>query len=181
VARDATARLYDVDVDSVVLDQKLGSIIFRAKKGRLIDLDQLHESIWATRLSGNTGMALGTLDVTAVGAAQLLGRDVLSKAGLDIFLGCAGKTAVTIEPQDVVLRVAGSDQLFGLALAPHVKLKPGDKDAFTLLKEALVRGERVVSVTGRLEGWRGHFPGFLSKPTKRPRVILVHEFQTAKP
>ena len=49
MARDATARLYDVDEDSVVF-KKLektekydqGTITFRARRGRLIDRDKLH-------------------------------------------------------------------------------------------------------------------------------------------
>ena len=53
MACDATARLYDVDEDSVVF-KKLqqtkrydqGTITFGACNGKLIDLDQLHESIW---------------------------------------------------------------------------------------------------------------------------------------
>ena len=71
---DATARLYDVDEDLVVfrkLDQTArydqGTITFRARKGKLVDLAKLHESIWATRLSGGTRSGLVTLNVTAVG------------------------------------------------------------------------------------------------------------------
>ena len=82
MARDATARQNDVDADRVRLDISKGEITFRAKKGRLVDLDKLHESIWATRLSGGTGMALNWLDVTAVGE-------------------------VTAEKDHLVLRVAG--------------------------------------------------------------------------
>jgi hypothetical protein len=67
VARDAIARQYDVDADAVRLDIAKGEVTFRAKKGRLVDLDKLHESIWATRLSVGTGMALNWIDVTAVG------------------------------------------------------------------------------------------------------------------
>ena len=67
MARDATARQYDVDADAVRLDIAKGEVTFKAKRGRLVDLDKLHESIWATRLSGGTGMALNWLDVTAVG------------------------------------------------------------------------------------------------------------------
>ncbi len=71
---DATARLYDVDEDLVVF-KKLqqterydqGTITFRARKGKLIDLAKLHESIWATRLSGGTRSGLVSLNVTAVG------------------------------------------------------------------------------------------------------------------
>jgi hypothetical protein len=92
VARDATARLYDVDADSVKLEKKPGIITFRAKKGKLIDLDKLHESVKATRLGDGTGMALEWLDVTAVGEVR------------------------TVE-KELRLKVAGSDQYFVLAEA----------------------------------------------------------------
>jgi hypothetical protein len=79
VARDATARLYDVDANSVVLDKKAATIIFQAKNGRLVDLDKLHESIWATRLGDKTGMELKRLDVTAVGEVVFTDKGALLK------------------------------------------------------------------------------------------------------
>jgi len=89
VARDATARQYDVDADSVKLNMDKGEVTFRAKKGKLVDLDKLHESIWATRLGVGTGMSMNWLDVTAVGE-------------------------LVAEKDRVVLKVKGSDQLFVL-------------------------------------------------------------------
>jgi hypothetical protein len=155
VARDATARLYDVDADGVQLDIPKGEVTFRAKKGRLVDLDKLHESIWATRLSGKTGMAMNWLDVTAVGEAVLGDKQTRMK-------------------------VTGSDQYFVLADDPIAKPRDGEKTPFASLREALARGEKVVSVTGRVEGWGGPFPEFLSALPKKPRVILVQDFQVAK-
>jgi hypothetical protein len=155
VARGATARLYDVDADDVKLDTKKGEITFRAKKGRLVDLDKLHESIWATRLSGRTGMSLNWIDVTAVGQVVVVQK----------------------QPQ---LKVTGSDQYFVLVEDPDVKPQAGAPTAFSRLLEALDRGEKVASVTGRLEGWSGHFPGFLKALPKKPRTIRVKGFQTAK-
>jgi hypothetical protein len=149
VARDATARQYDVDADTVVLDIKTGLITFRAKKGRLVDLDKLHESIWATRLSGGTGMAINWLDVTAVGQ-------------------------VVVEKTETRLKVTGSDQFFVL------RKDPKDGKAFDRLQEALKRGDRVVSVTGRVDGWKGHFPPFLKVLPRKPREILVADFVVAK-
>jgi hypothetical protein len=150
VARDATARQYDVDADAVRLDQKTGQVYFRAKKGRLVDLDKLHESVWATRLSGNTGMSLNWLDVTAVGE-------------------------VVLEKGRTVLKVTGSDAIFVLDEDP--KAKVGDKTVFARLKESAERGQKKVSVMGRLESWKGHWPPFLRTLPKKPRVILVKEFQ----
>jgi hypothetical protein len=155
VARDAIARLYDVDADSLVLDHKASTITFRAKKGRLVDLDQIHESIWATRLSGGTGMHLRSLEVTAVGEVVL------------------GKT----EP---VLKVPGVEQPFLLGVALDGKGENG-KLPFHRLQDAVARGDKVVSVTGRIENWSGHFPALLRTLPPKPRRILVLDFQTAGP
>ena len=94
MARDATSRLYDVDEDSVLYKKfKIsgrydhGTIRFSAKQGRLVDLDKLHESIWATRLSGGTRSGLIRLDVTAVGE-------------------------VVVNESETVLNVTGSDRRF---------------------------------------------------------------------
>jgi hypothetical protein len=155
VARDATARQYDVDADAVTLDIKTGLITFRAKKGRLVDLDKLHESIWATRLSGSTGMALNWIDVTAAG-------DMVQGEG------------------KVLLRVPGTGQHFVLLDAPKPAAGPDGKTPLEKLRQALDQGERVINVTGRLEGWSGHFPPFLRALPSRPRIIQVKEFQTAR-
>jgi hypothetical protein len=155
VARDATARLYDVDEDSVRLDQKAGTITFRARKGRLLDLDQLHESIRATRLSDDdTAMELVSLQVTAVGEVR---------AGTG----------------EIRLQVSGSRQFFVLAEAARGKPIKGAPTAFQRLREALKRGEKVVSVTGQVEGWTGNFERFLKKLPGKPRRLLVHAFRTA--
>ena len=153
MARDATARLYDVDANAVVLDKKAATITFRARKGRLVPLDQLHESIWATRLGDGTGMQLKWLDVQAAGQ-------------------------VVVEGFEVKLKVAGSDQYFLLGAdndAPSEK----EKAAYQRLRDALKRGDKVVSVTGRVEGWKGNLTQFSKKLPARPRWILVKDYQTA--
>jgi hypothetical protein len=148
VARDATARLYDVDANSVVLDKKAATITFQAKKGRVVDLDKLHESIWGTRLGDGTGMELKRLDITAVGEVVLAGQDVL-------------------------LKVPGVDQHFLLA---------DDAKAAALgrLREAAQKGEKMVRVTGRVEGWSGNLTKLTSQLPAKPRRIIVSEFQPVK-
>jgi hypothetical protein len=149
VARDAIARQYDVDADRVILDLKKGEVTFHARKGRLVSLDKLHESIWATRLSGNTGMHILWLDVTAVG-------DVVA------------------EKDRLVLKVSGSDAIFVLKEDPAGK--KGQPSAFARLREAVGEGSKKLSVTGRVDGWKGHFPPFLKTLPKKPREILVKDF-----
>ena len=159
MARDATARLYDVDDTSVVFKRpaKLtkyahGSIHFRARKGKLIDLGKLHESVWATRLSGGTRSGLVRLQVAAVGNAVR-----------------GGKTTV--------LNVAGSKRRFLLAENPELKTKNGGKTPFQKMREALARGEDVVRVTGRVDGWNGRWPAMLRKKIQKPYTILVSSFE----
>jgi hypothetical protein len=75
MASDAIARQYDVDADSMRLirppgqkgDYQLGTIEFAAKKGKSINLDKIHESLTATRLSGGTSMSMDFLELTATG------------------------------------------------------------------------------------------------------------------
>lgn len=161
MAREATARLYDVDQDSVLLKNlsrsgkyDTGTIAFRAKPGKRIDLDKLHESVWATRLSGGTNSGLVSLEVTAVG-------EVITKE------------------QETILQVAGSDtEMIYFVLAKN----PSNEHsrAFDDMRATIDRGERVVGVTGRIDGWSGLWPKVLRELPAKPRRILVTEFETAK-
>jgi hypothetical protein len=99
-----------------------GTVTFRARKGKLIDLDKLHESVRATRLSGGTRSGLVSLDVTAVGHIASSG----------------GKTMLT---------VAGSDARFSLEKHPDTKFA----DAFSELRDgsAVKLTGRVADYAGR--------------------------------
>jgi hypothetical protein len=104
MASDAIARQYDVDADSMLLirppgqkgDHQLGTIEFAAKKGKSIDLDKIHESITATRLSGGTGMSMDYLELTAKG--EVVERD-----------------------KELVLKVSGTGQELLLSEEPTAK------------------------------------------------------------
>jgi hypothetical protein len=176
VARDAIARQYDVDKNAVKLEMEAGGgdyrpgvITFVAKKGKSIDLDQIRESIKATRLYGNTQMQVTYLEVTALGEVAMVQRDL-------------------------VLKVTATGQEFALAEGPNAGGKSG-KSPYQRLREALGRGEKVTSATGRVEGWSGRFPVVLraleGQPTKegsQPRQsspgqrarLLVTDFGTGK-
>ena len=146
MACDATARLYDVDEDSVEFKKHdrteqydQGTVTFRARKGKLIDLDKLHESIRATRLSGGTRSGLVSLDVTTAGHIASSG----------------GKTLLT---------VAGSDAKFEIEKHPDAKY------------EAAFRQLRVgstVKLTGRVADYAGRWPKLLGTKPKSPRRLLV--------
>ena len=157
MARDATARLYDVEDSSVVYtkpDKKgsydHGSIAFRARKGKLIDLDKLHESIWATRLSGGTSSGLVKLDVTAIGK-------------------------VVADGDRLVLKVPGSKKTFVLTEDSNAKAGSEQQTAFAKVRAAVDNGESV-SITGQLEGWGGRWPQVLSQRPANPRRIFVAKF-----
>jgi hypothetical protein len=127
------------------------TITLPVRPGKLIDLDQLFESVWATRLSGGTRSGLVSLEVTAVGE-------------------------VVAGDEQTVLKVAGAEAEFVLAKNPD----KGSEGVFDDLRAALGRGERVTQVTGRLDGWSGRWPTFLRELPPKPRRILVSSFETAK-
>jgi hypothetical protein len=155
VACDATARLYDVDEDSVVFEklQKTekydqGTVTFRARKDKLIDLDQLHESIWATRLSGGTRSGLVSLEVTAIG--EIVAEE--------------GKT---------ILKVSGSDKEF--VLGKHAD------EAFAAAFAALTTsGGKQVKLTGIIDDYKGQWPSVLKNKPINPRRILVTNVESAE-
>jgi hypothetical protein len=165
VARDAIARLYDVEKNSVKLvaepakgSYQPGTILFSARKNKSIDLDKMYASLQATRLSGGTRMGIDYLEITATGQVVAAERDVL-------------------------LKVAGTAQQFALGDDPSAKPKEGEKSPFQRLQEALARGAKVTGVTGRVQGWNGVFPVVLrswpDEATKKPPMLIVTDFQTA--
>ena len=157
MACDATARLYDVDEDSVVFKklQKTkrydqGTITFHARKGKLIDLDKLHESIWATRLSGGTRSGLVSLEVTAVGQ-------------------------VVETKEATVLKVANSDSQFVLIRSTD------EKQAALFGKLQAEAGTNAfVRVTGRIDNYEGRWPDVLRSRPVKPRRIIISAFEVVE-
>lgn len=163
MARDATARLYDVDDNTFSFKKfnktkkyDLGTISFQAKPGKLIPIDQIHESIWATRLSGGTRSGLVKFEVTAVGKA-------------------------TRSNGNMVFEVSGSEDVFLIGQDSDLESEDGGRPVFAQLLQAMEKGQSVTSVTGRLEGWKGRWPTVLRQLPPKPRRILVSEFTTESP
>jgi hypothetical protein len=156
VARGAIARLYDVDDDTVVFKRfnvknkyDHATVTFRAKKDKLIDLQKMHESLWATRLSGGTRSGVICLEVNVVGEVARTG-------------------------DETILHRDGTDQQF--VLVGNVQAKPDDAAAGALkaLLQAVARGEKRLSVTGYVDGWVGRWPVVLSRPAaRRPRLMVT--------
>jgi hypothetical protein len=161
MARDAIARQYDVDADSIKLnrfegemgDYQRGTIDFFAKKGKSIDLDKLDESIAATRLSGGTHMSVDYLEITARGEVIERGKEL-------------------------VLKVSGTGQELVLGEGPTAK------GGLQRLRQAVARGDKVPTVTGRVPGWNARFPEALAAWAKAPdaekRKLAVVDFEVEK-
>ena len=166
MAADAIARQYDVDKNRVILvcepgnsNYLPGTITFYPKKGKSVDLRKMEESLRATRLSGGTGMSVESLEITATGEVTV----------------SEGSTAV------LTLEVSGTKQKFALKAA---STKDDGKTALRRLCEEVVAGTKIISVTGRVEGWNGTFPIVLralgAKPADTPMVLVVTSFETGK-
>lgn len=162
MARDAISRQYDVDKNKVAYtcegdsgSYRAGSITFYPKSGKTLDLRKMEESIRATRLSGGTSMSMDYLDITALGR----------------------------------LKADGDKILFEVSGTPTFVLKDGDgkvgaKDALAKLRSALASGQADVTITGRVEGWKGTFPTVLrnlaQRPADAPTVLIVSEIEATK-
>jgi hypothetical protein len=155
VAREATARLYDVDEDSVTF-KKLnqtekydqGVIRFRARKGKLVDLDKLHESVWASRLAHSTRSGLVSLDVVVIGEA------IRTRDGMR-------------------LKVSGSESEFVLVKDPS----QDQAKAFDQLAAVAADEGQAVRLTGRIDNYKGRWPSLYGKPVAKPRRLLVTSFE----
>jgi hypothetical protein len=164
VAQDAIARQYDVDKNSVQLTREPdakgnyqpGTISFRAKQGKSIDVEKIHESIKATRLSGGTRMQVTYLEITATGAVEPGENDTL------------------------LFKVAGTGQQFTLSDDAAAGRDDNEKTPFQRLRGELAKGEKAVTVTGRVGGWSGAFPQVLSKPPVQRMKLAVTGFETGK-
>ncbi len=162
MARDAIARQYDVDKNAMIYvcqpgkeNYRPGTITFTPKLGKTLDLRKIRESIAATRLSGGTAMGVDYLEIKATGD-------------------------VVLDEQMLVLKVAGTNQDFVL----KEDSKKDEKSPLQRLRTAISSGAKVVSVTGRVEGWAGRFPAVLQSqgqlaPDARMGLIVT-DFEASK-
>jgi hypothetical protein len=155
---DASSIKYEVEPGK----QKyaIGTITFAAKKGKSIDLEKLQQAIRATRLGGNTNSEVRYLEITAEGD-------------------------VVVTDKETLLNVSGTKQQFLLGEDPKAKPREDEKTPYQRLQEALAKGKKIASVTGRVQGWSGRWPVVLrelaAEPAKdaprKPSVLLVTDFQ----
>jgi hypothetical protein len=144
-----------VNKDSIKYDLEPGkkkyaiaTITFAAKKGESFDLKGLRDNLSATRLGKGTRSGVNYLEVTVAGE-------------------------VTSGAKETVLKVADTKQEFVLSEDSKAKPEKGKKTAYQRLEEALKKGEKIVNVTGRVQGWNGVWPGVLRDLGKAEKTVLV--------
>jgi hypothetical protein len=175
--RDTIARQSDVDKSSMKYEvepgtekYRNGTITFAAMKGQSIDLRKIQKSLQATRLGSETRSGVNYLDITAEGE-------------------------VVAGDKETLLKVSGGEQQFLLGDDPKSKPKEGEKTPYQRLTEALAKGKKIASVTGRVEGWSGRWPVVLRElagesekdvkeadkaATKMPTLLIVKDFEIAE-
>jgi hypothetical protein len=84
--------------------------------------------------------------------------------------------AVAMRDKTAMLTIAGTGQQFILTESA------ASKGQMARLQDVLSRGEKIASVTGRLEGWNGVFPVVLRELAKGPAIQTMHlmEFEIGK-
>jgi hypothetical protein len=84
--------------------------------------------------------------------------------------------AVEVRDKETLLTVSGTGQQFSLIESPSAK------GQLQKLLDALGRGEKVTSVTGRVQGWTGVFPVVLRELANERQVqnLMVVDFVTKK-
>ena len=117
-----------------------------------------------------------TLDLTkireSIAATRLSGGTAMSVDFFEI----TALGAVEIRDKELVLTVSRTDQPFTLAESSNAK------GQLQKLRDALGRGEKVTSVTGRVQGWTGTFPNVLRALANAPAVqtLQLIDFEIAK-
>jgi hypothetical protein len=150
-----------------------GRIEFAARKGRSLDLAKIHACLKETRLSGKPpGKTRSRIH----------------------YLELVVKGNVVKDGKELLLKVNGTSQVFRLGEEPRSESGPRTTH-FQLLGKAVARGRKVVSVTGWVKGWRGHFPAVLRElpgdfmpdpgnpgkpPVRRPPLLYVVDFEEAR-
>ena len=150
-----------------------GRVVFAARPGCSLDLAKIHACLKETRLSGKppgkTRSRILYLEVTAAGE-------------------------VVASDKELLFKVKGTKEVFRLEDEPGPMASTPEGTAFQRLQKAVARGQKVISVTGRVKGWSGHFPAVLrglpaeftpdpkdqhGPPVLRPPLLYVVGFAEA--
>ena len=196
MARDAIARLDDVNKESAKRDYEKHLVRFAARPGKSLDVEKIHAALQATRLAGKppnrTGARLVYLEIVVRGTVEVKDQEtILNVSGTtQHFLLKGDPDGKLLEaPADGESKLHENMQAW---LAARRKLSDAQKEAFQRLEQALTKGVKVVRVTGRVHGWSGHFPAVLrelpgapgkgqDKAAKRkPPLLIVTAFEPAQ-
>jgi hypothetical protein len=175
VAVKALARQSDVEPTSVKVEMVDGGrVAFTARQGRSLDLGKIHACLKETRLSGKPpGKTRSRI----------------------LYLELTVKGEVVKDGKELLLEVNGTKQVFRLGDEPRPEDAPLEETDFQRLQKAVAKGRKVLSVTGRVKGWSGHFPAVLRElpgefapdpgdprkpPVRRPPLLYVVGFEEAK-
>jgi hypothetical protein len=152
VACDAIARQYDVDKNLVKLEP--GPVKKSYQEGTITFQAKKGKSIDLDKLRES-------IAATRLSGGTNMGMDYLE-------ITARGSVVGDKEPR---LEVAGTGQEFVLG--------DGAKGELERLRAALTRGDRVIAVTGRVQGWSGRFPDALKAlaQNKGRPVLLVTAFE----
>jgi hypothetical protein len=161
MASDAIARQYDVDADLMKLT------IPKGQKGDY--------QLGTIEFTAKKGKSID-LDKMAesIAATRLSGGTGMSMDFLEI----TARGQVIERDKELVLKVSGTGQELVLGEEPDAK------GGLQRLREAVARGDKVSTVTGRVPGWTGGFPRVLAAWAKAPdaqkRKLAVVDFEVEK-
>ena len=158
MARDAISRQYDVQKNSILLTCEGDKGSYRP--GLITFEPKKGRSLDLTKIR------------ESIAVTRLSGGTAMSVDYFEItVLG-----AVEFRDKEPKLTVSGTGQQFTLTESPAAKGK------LQKLRDALSRGDKVISVTGRVQGWTGRFPDVLKAQANAPAIqtLLLVDFELAK-
>ncbi len=159
MAADAIARQYDVDKNRVILVCEPGKTNYRP--GIITFFPKTGKSIDLRKME------------ESLRATRLSGGTGMSMNYLEI----TATGEVVDDDRTVLLKVSGTTQRF-------ILLETKDSLHLSAMRKVLASGAKIVSVTGRVDGWSGGFPVVLralkQQPAEAPAVLVVTDFETSK-
>src|SRR5262249_4452976 len=108
------------------------------------------------------------------------------------YLDITAEGEVVVGDKETLLKVNGAGPQFLLGADPKATPKEGERTPYQRLTDALAKGKKIASVTGRVQGWSGRWPDVLRElagetvkdakdpdkaPMRKPTLLVVKDFQ----